>query len=311
MKRKVLVVGLGAVFIAATTTSALAGHETSGVLSYTGCLVANDGVIIKVRQGDAPKSSCTGGQVQVHLSGGDITRISVGSGLVLPLGGENGDVRIELAAGQTLPSGCTGGQVVEWNGSAWVCAADDDTTYAAGTGLILTPAGPQDTDDAFSIQPDYRVKNTPDCPSGQFSTGFSSSGNIQCGTPTAPSLQTFQARQANYEVGDGVPDDFTYRPYVTLPVPAGTYMVTGKGVLRQGDDDIGFRPSSAFDCRLGNLPVEQTGFFGKDNDPDEYSFALAGIVTTSGEALTLQCSAAADLDLVSVRFATLVALRVG
>lgn len=36
-------------------------------------------------------------------------------------------------------SGCTGGQVLAWNGTAWGCAddADSDTTYTAGLGLTL------------------------------------------------------------------------------------------------------------------------------------------------------------------------------
>ncbi len=33
---------------------------------------------------------------------------------------------------------CAGGQVPKWNGSAWTCAADSDTTYTAGTGLSLS-----------------------------------------------------------------------------------------------------------------------------------------------------------------------------
>jgi hypothetical protein len=32
---------------------------------------------------------------------------------------------------------CSNGQVAKWDGSAWHCAADNDTTYAAGTGLVL------------------------------------------------------------------------------------------------------------------------------------------------------------------------------
>jgi len=33
---------------------------------------------------------------------------------------------------------CGSGQVAKWSGSAWACAADNDTTYTAGTGLTLT-----------------------------------------------------------------------------------------------------------------------------------------------------------------------------
>lgn len=37
-----------------------------------------------------------------------------------------------------LPQGCANGQVAQWNGTAWNCAADTDTTYTAGNGLTLT-----------------------------------------------------------------------------------------------------------------------------------------------------------------------------
>lgn len=313
MRRRALALAVAALGIVAISGTALAGHATSGVKSYTGCLVSGDGVLIKIKEGSAPRSACTGGQVEAHFSGGDITKISVTGALTMPGGetsDENGEVVIGLKQEFTLPSGCSSGQVAKWNGSGWACAADNDTTYAAGTGLIETPAGPQDTDDAFSIHPDYRVKNTPDCSSGQFATGFDSSGNIQCAAP-AVGLQTFQARQVNFVDGDGVPDDGADHTYVTLAVPAGTYLLNGKGVLSQGDDDVGFRPADAFGCRIGNLPAEQTAFFGKDNDPDEYGFALTGIVTTSGEPLTLRCFAESDLDLVSVKYGTLAAVKLG
>ena len=160
-----------ALVVAITATTALAGHQTSGVKSYTGCLVSGDGVMIKIKEGNSPRSACAGGQVEAHFSGGDITKISVGSGLSLPNGGDNGEVRIVLDATHSLPQNCTAGRVAEWNCSAWVCGIDNDTTYTAGTGLDLS-AG-----DAFSIEPAYRVKNTPDCSSGQFATGFDGEGS--------------------------------------------------------------------------------------------------------------------------------------
>jgi hypothetical protein len=63
---------------------------TADVKSFTGCLVPGDGVIIKVKEGNAPKSTCAGGQTQVHLSGGDISKISVTGALTG--GGDNGEV---------------------------------------------------------------------------------------------------------------------------------------------------------------------------------------------------------------------------
>ena len=120
--------------------------------SYTGCLPPGDGPIIKIKEGNSPRSACTGGAVEVHFSGGDITKISVSGALELgPNGGDNGHVEISLKPGFSLPQGCATGRVAEWDGSKWVCGVDNDTTYSAGTGLDLS-AGNQ-----FSIDPAYRV----------------------------------------------------------------------------------------------------------------------------------------------------------
>lgn len=43
---------------------------------------------------------------------------------------------------------CSSGQVAKWDGTAWVCSDDTDTTYTAGSGLSLTGT-------EFSIQPGY------------------------------------------------------------------------------------------------------------------------------------------------------------
>lgn len=283
--------------------TALAGHFGTDVTSYTGCLVPGEGVIIKVKEGDAPNGRCASEMTQVHLSGGDISKITVTGALTG--GGDNGEVTIGLRPEFTLPAGCATGRIAEWDGSAWVCGSDDDTTYSAGTGLSLDGT-------TFSVASDHRVKNTPDCSSGQFATGFDASGTIQCAAPSA-ALQAFQARQGSFLQGDGVPDNGAHHTYVTLAVPAGTYLVTGKGVLEQADDDV---PSfdnahGNFGCELGNLPDESTRFFGKDNDPDEYPFSLAGVVATSGDPITLRCWADSGHDGIEIRNATLTAVRTG
>ena len=74
------------------------------------------------------------------------------NGLSLPNGGDNGEVRIELAAGQALPQACADERVAEWDSttSRWICGIDDDTTYSASTGLDLSAGS------AFSIEPGYR-----------------------------------------------------------------------------------------------------------------------------------------------------------
>ncbi len=123
IRRRTLALGVAAIAVATLGGTALAGHITSSVTSYTGCLVPKDGVIIKVSEGNAPKSACTGGQTQVHLSGGDITKISVTGGLTG--GGDNGEVTIGLDPRFSLPQNCTApNNAVKWSGSVWTCAAD-------------------------------------------------------------------------------------------------------------------------------------------------------------------------------------------
>lgn len=53
---------------------------------------------------------------------------------------------------------CANGELPRWNGSAWTCAADNDTTYTAGTGLALS--GNQ-----FRLLASYQLPQT--CTNGQ------------------------------------------------------------------------------------------------------------------------------------------------
>jgi len=236
MKRKFTAMALAIGVIAALTGPALAGHLAS-VTSYTGCLVSKDGVIIKIKAGDAPSSPCSGGMVQVHFSGGDITSISVTGALTG--GGDNGAITIGLKPEFTLPTGCVSGNIAEWNGSAWVCGTDNDTTYTAGTGLDLTGT-------TFSIEQAYRVKNTPDCTGGQFATGFDSSGTIQCAAPPAPPAASIPY-VSTLSAGGVIPDDDVVRPYATLTPGAGTYLILAKALIISDQNADQFRGVT---CRL-------------------------------------------------------------
>jgi hypothetical protein len=312
LRRRLVVFALAAGMTLAVATGAIAGHETSGVKSYTGCLVSGDGVLIKIKEGSAPKSACSGGQVEAHFSGGDISKISVGSGLTLPNGGANGEVRIELAAGQSLPQGCAAERVAEWSGSAWVCGIDNNTTYTAGTGLNLSAAPAN----AFSIEPAYRVPGKA-CPtSGQFATGFDVTGAIQCQAPNATGVEVWQRMQPA-AVGGGV----TVLPkgegvdVIAMSLPAGTFLMTGVATVsdRNSDDEVAvtcFLRDAAFNL----LPVHEGAV-----DIGEGSNESTGVVTTHGvislasaNTVRFTCrSSFGDDDDDQADSATLTAMRVG
>jgi hypothetical protein len=290
MKRKLAALALSIGVITALAGPAVAGHLAEGVKSYTGCLVSKDGVIIKIKEGAAPSSPCSGGMVQVHFGGGDITSISVTGALTG--GGDNGAVTIGLKPEFTLPTGCDAGEIAEWNGTAWACGVDSDTTYTAGTGLDLTGT-------TFGIEPAFRVKNQPDCTTGQFATGFDGDGDIVCVAPPAPPAATQIKAYSTHLPGDYFELAGT-ETVLSLNLPAGTYLLFATVDARNIDNDS----SSRIQCLLPNynsagIDIDQSG---------EESLALNSSITTSGGAVNLDCAElAANVDLLR---ATLQALKV-
>jgi hypothetical protein len=294
IRRRLLAVAVAALCVVAISGTALAGHQTSGVKSYTGCLVSGDGVLIKIKEGTVPRSACTGGQVEAHFSGGDITKISVGSGLSLPNGGDNGEVRIVLDASHSLPQGCDDGEVAKWETSLdpdrWVCRADDDTTYDDGTGLDLSASN------VFSIEPAYRVKNTPDCSSGQFATGFDGDGDIQCAAPAAPAgSQGFFSRLAGDEEIAGT------ETVLSETLPAGNYLLFAHvvGTTPSFDD------TASGGCDLGSDSAN-VSFSDDPLERDNANMTLLDGIVHAGGVVALTCTETeGNFDVASASFAAI------
>ncbi|HJR94925.1 MAG TPA: hypothetical protein VJ807_05765 [Gaiellaceae bacterium] len=307
-----VVAALAALALAAV---AGAGHQTSGVKSYTGCLVSGEGVLIKIKEGNAPRSACTGGQVEAHFSGGDITKISVGSGLSLPNGGDNGEVRIELAASQALPQGCADGRVAEWDSgtSRWICGVDDDTTYTAGTGLDLSAGN------ALSIEPAYRLPNKA-CPTaGEFARGFDASGTIQCQAPAPATagVEVWQKIRPTDTVAGGV----IVLPkgegvdLIAMPLPAGTFLVTAVAPLEDRGDDAEFNVICGLrNGAFGHIPVHASRVDISGESLEAAAVATVhGVVTlASADTVRFTCnSSSGDSDPEQAESATMTAIKVG
>lgn len=317
MNSKFLAVAVGALVVAVTATTALAGHQTSGVKSYTGCLVSGDGVIIKIKEGNAPKSACTGGQVEAHFSGGDITSIAGQAGGGLTGGGTNGATTLSIR------TDCSSGEVVKWGGSSWDCAADANSTYTAGTGLDLSGG-------EFSVEESYRLPQgcasgeaatrnpavgggaatwicdqyaTADqaCTSGQFTTGITALGSLDCAAPAgAGTVQGFAADTATKALAG------TGNVVISKTLPAGKYLLFASVTLVNRDVDS----ESSGSCDLAEsttLSFTLNGL-GQGGGGHTESLSLVSHVTHAGGPVQLLCSElTADVD---VSTADLVAIKV-
>jgi hypothetical protein len=287
MSKRLQALGVAVVAVGLLVGSAAAGHLATDVKSYTGC-VSKDGAIIKVKEGAAPSSPCSGGQTQVHLSGGDITSIQVGDGLTG--GGSNGAVSIGLDAAFTLPQNCDVGDILEQTSTGWTCGTDDNTTYAAGTGLDVSP------DDVFSLESDNVVINGESCGAGKYVSGIGSDGHVDCTPlPAAGSVKAYHASSTSLVRLAGT------MPIVTLDLPAGTYLLSAQVKYQNQDADSG----SQIDCWVGNSQV----FSGKPVAHAETgTLTINSWVTSAGGSVAVMCHEhAADVDTFG---ATLTAIKV-
>jgi hypothetical protein len=293
IRRRALALAVAALCVAAISGTALAGHQTSGVKSYTGCLVGGDGVMIKIKEGDAPRSRCTGGQVEAHFSGGDISKISAGTGVTVT-GGDNGEATISLNPKFSLPQGCAEGEVAKWDDAAdeWACAADNDTKYTADTGLVLSQSN------QFSIASGYRVQNTPDCNGGTFATGFGDDGQIVCSTPSAAPLAYYRTQSPATIT---VVDDYTDHDIVRLDLPQGKYMLNSSGTI-EADTTDGWSDGHCWISGPNDTVYDFQDFADDDASTGGVArslstVALNGVATLSQAAsVVVQCKAFSVMD---------------
>jgi hypothetical protein len=267
--------------------TALAGHLSGDVKSYTGCLTLSGGTMSQIKEGDAPLRTCPSGSVQVHVSGGDITEIAAGTGVQV-MNGENGEATIGLDAKYSLPQSCSSDDFAKWNGSGWVCGR-----YSKGTGLALNGT-------EFSIAPEFQVKNDQACASGQFAKGITSTGALDCAAlPPPPSKQGYFKHLPTAPVFK-----LAFRTAISLSLPAGKYIVTATATAHDDDDN-----ETTVECRLNQgatslggseVWVDDVVDAGSPDNTGKGSIAITAATTLSAAGtVELSCASTRGNDSLS------------
>ena len=311
-KRSGLSLLAAAVVVATFAATAMAGNSESNVTSYTGCLSTSGGTLSLIRAGDAPAKPCPSGSVMAHFSGGDITKITAGSGLRISNGdGTNGHVALALDSAYTLPQGCTEGNVAKWSGTGWICAADNDHVYSNGIGLDLI-------DNEFRIAQSYRVQNNKVCPSGQFFRLIDAAGTFECGSPASQSTSAVRiVYQPTYTFTGP-----SFEKVVTTNLPEGTYTLFGRADLTTCCANEDLRWEIACELRNGSTPVGGgqeyedligTGGFARDPSGERTLTVMGAIsVPTGGREVGLWCkNAGGTTGALGTYGADVMAVRVG
>lgn len=193
-----------------TVTSVLAGTGLSASPNpIIGAGVMNLALGYQLPQacanGQVPKSNGAGGWTCAAdndtNSGGTVTSVAAGTGLVASPNPVVGTGSINLAPGYQLPQGCANGQVAKSNGTGgWTCAADNNsnsggtvTSLTQGSGIVLAPspivaAGTISADTAY-----LQRRVSASCAAGSSIRAIAADGTVICETDDAGPANTFVA----------------------------------------------------------------------------------------------------------------------
>jgi hypothetical protein len=278
-KRRIALVGLAAgVALATAAGVAFAVFPTDTVTHYTGCLntsASPGGTFVNVAQGETPSKPCGKGQVIAHLSGGDITNVQTASGSGLSGGTDNGAASLALDS-----SGCSSGGILKWNGSTWTCGIDENgggtiTGVQAGTGL--TGGG---TSGSVSLGIDGGYQLPQNCGNGQVPKSDGSNG-WSCQSDQTGATDIYSSSNDSIP---GVLSDDAWHSVISLSLPAGSFLVYGKGTVGDSDRDA----FVGCDLMDGSTSLDHGGAETTDVQDQEF-FDTSPVTLSAPTTLDIAC----------------------